>query len=50
MGIQKSLLVFSMIIISGCRFAANLPPIRTAEAVDLERFAGDWFVIAFYRD
>jgi apolipoprotein D and lipocalin family protein len=46
MGIQKALLVVGMILVGGCQIASNLPPIRTAESVDLNRFAGDWFVIA----
>ena len=46
MGIQKALLVVGMILVSGCQTASNPPPIRTAESVDLSRFAGDWFVIA----
>ena len=46
MGIQKALLVVGMILVGGCQTASNPPPIRTAESVDLSRFAGDWFVIA----
>ena len=46
MGIQKALLVVGMILVGGCQQASNLPPIRTAESIDLNRFAGDWFVIA----
>lgn len=46
MGIQKALLVVGMILVGGCQLAPNLPPIRTAESIDLNRFAGDWFVIA----
>ena len=46
MGIQKALLVVGMILVGGCQLASNLPPIRTAESIDLNRFAGDWFVIA----
>lgn len=46
MGIARVLLVFSMILFGGCRFASDLPPIRTAESVDLSRFAGDWYVVA----
>ncbi|MEM7217824.1 MAG: lipocalin family protein [Pseudomonadota bacterium] len=32
-----------VLVAAGC---ASAPPLRTAEYVDLERFAGDWFVIA----
>ena len=46
MGIQKALLVVGMILVGGCQLASNLPPIRTAESIDLNRFAGDRFVIA----
>lgn len=46
MGIQKALLVVGVILVGGCQLASNLPPIRTAESIDLNRFAGDWFVIA----
>jgi len=46
MGIQKAMLVVGMILVGGCQLASNLPPIRTAESIDLNRFAGDWFVIA----
>lgn len=46
MALQKSLLVFIMILTNGCQLASNLPPIRTAESVDLKKFAGDWYVIA----
>lgn len=46
MGIQKALLVVGMTLVGGCQLASNLPPIRTAESIDLNRFAGDWFVIA----
>ena len=33
----------SMLLCAGC---ATMPPIRTERSVDLERFMGDWFVIA----
>ncbi len=33
----------SMAILTGC---ASSPPIRTVDYVDLERFMGDWYVIA----
>jgi len=29
----------------GCQSSGDLPPIRTAEHVDLERFMGDWYVL-----
>ena len=36
-------ILMAMITVSGC---ASAPPIRTVEYVDLERFRGDWYVIA----
>lgn len=33
-----------MVFLAGC--AASQPPIRTASSVDLNRFMGDWYVIA----
>jgi apolipoprotein D and lipocalin family protein len=41
----KAILVFSAILLGACRSASNLPAIRTAEYVDLTKYAGDWFVI-----
>ena len=41
----KALLVFSFILLGACRSISNLPPIRTAQYVDLSRFAGAWYVI-----
>ena len=32
------------LLLSGCQ--ASLPPLATVEQVDLERFMGDWYVIA----
>ena len=42
---QTGLLWFlvSLLLCAGC---ATMPPIRTERSVDLERFMGDWFVIA----
>ena len=37
------LLAFTLILISGCQ---TLKPIHTVEYVDLNRFMGDWYVIA----
>ena len=33
-------------MLSSCQTNEPFPPIRTAENVDLDRFSGDWFVIA----
>jgi len=46
MSLMKALLLLSLVLISGCRSASNLPPLRTVESVDLSRFSGDWYVIA----
>ncbi len=35
----------ALLALGGCR-SLDLPPIRTAERVDLERFMGDWYVVA----
>ncbi len=42
----KMLSLFSLMLVGGCNSATDLDPIRTAESVDLRRFAGDWYVIA----
>ena len=34
----------SALLLAGCQ--ASLPPLETVERVDLERFMGDWYVIA----
>ncbi len=36
--------ILALSLIAGC--AASLPPLRTVERVDLERFMGTWYVIA----
>ena len=46
LSLLKVLLILSLVLISSCKSASVLPPIRTAESVDLSRFAGDWYVIA----
>lgn len=33
-------------IMTGCQSKSSLGPIRTEESVDLQRFMGDWYVIA----
>lgn len=45
MQIRKSLLTLSgTVLLAGCQ--AGLAPMQTVEHVDLERFMGDWYVIA----
>lgn len=46
MGNHRKTFIFSLLLLGGCQFGANLPPIRTAESVDLQRFSGEWYVIA----
>lgn len=38
--------VFSSVLLTGCATTAAPPAIRTMEYVDLDKFAGEWFVIA----
>jgi len=40
--VRKSLIA-SLLLLAGC---ASHPPMPTVESVDLERFMGDWYVIA----
>jgi apolipoprotein D and lipocalin family protein len=37
--------IFALLVLTGCQTPAY-PPLRTAPAVDLARFMGDWYVIA----
>jgi apolipoprotein D and lipocalin family protein len=45
MSYVMQLLVMTVLLIT-LAACSNPPPIRTAKAVDLERFMGDWYVIA----
>ena len=43
---SSALIVLALLFLAtGC--ASNLPQLQTVEQVDLERFMGDWYVIAF---
>jgi len=42
---QALLATLSAVSISGCA-GNSLPPVETVEQVDIERFMGDWYVIA----
>nr|WHW29718.1 putative outer membrane lipoprotein [uncultured bacterium] len=42
----KAALISSFVLIGACQSTTSLPPITTAEFVDLDRFSGDWHVIA----
>ena len=46
MGNHRKAFVFSLLLLGNCQSGSNLPPIKTADSVDLERFSGDWYVIA----
>lgn len=40
------MLLAGLFLLGGCQQTGNLPPIETEAYVDLERFMGDWYVIA----
>ena len=42
---QALLATLSAVSISGCA-GNSLPPVETVEHVDINRFMGDWYVIA----
>ena len=45
MSLRTTFLTLSgRLLVAGCQ--ASLPPIKTVDYVDLERFMGDWYVIA----
>ncbi|MFT7491861.1 MAG: apolipoprotein D and lipocalin family protein [Pseudohongiellaceae bacterium] len=46
MGNHRKAFVFSLLLLGNCQSGTDLPPILTADSVDLERFSGDWYVIA----
>lgn len=41
-----SITLICLLIMTGCQSSSSLGPIRTEESVDLQRFMGDWYVIA----
>jgi apolipoprotein D and lipocalin family protein len=41
----KALFFFSLVTLGACRSSSSFGPIRTAQYVDLSKFAGDWYVI-----
>jgi apolipoprotein D and lipocalin family protein len=45
-GFLPLLILTCLIIMTGCQSSSSLGPIRTEESVDLQRFMGDWYVIA----
>jgi apolipoprotein D and lipocalin family protein len=38
--------IVGMTLLAGCQTAPTKPPIRTVPQVDLQRFMGDWYVVA----
>jgi apolipoprotein D and lipocalin family protein len=44
--IKKSLLAILAALSGACTTTSKLPPLEKVPAVDLERFMGDWYVIA----
>ncbi|MGW8311044.1 MAG: lipocalin family protein [Thiogranum sp.] len=42
----RTLALTGIALLAGGCSSTNLPPIRTAEKVDLQRFMGDWYVLA----
>lgn len=42
---MKTALVLATLALAACSSAPKLPPLRTVDHVDLERFMGDWYVI-----
>lgn len=43
--LRRLLLIGCGWLMLGCQTSDSLPPIRTAEHVDLQRFMGDWYVL-----
>mgnify|MGYP006197199023 CR=1 FL=1 len=43
---MRALLPALAVLLSGCQSMDDHPPLRLAENVDLQRFMGDWYVIA----
>ena len=42
----RPILALLLMALGGCQSAAERPPLALADKVDLERFMGDWYVIA----
>lgn len=40
------ILVLLTVLLAGCSLSRNAPPLETVEFVDLERYLGQWYVIA----
>ena len=46
MSLNKFLLLCLLVLLSACQSSSKQQPLRTEAFVDLNRFAGDWYVIA----
>ena len=46
MSLTQSLLLCMLVLVGACQSTSTQPPLRTEAFVDLNRFAGDWYVIA----
>ena len=46
MSLNKFLLLCILVLLSACQSSSKQQPLRTEAFVDLNRFAGDWYVIA----
>lgn len=44
--LKNILLALSPALLTGCMSTQSLPPLKSAAKVDIQRFMGDWYVIA----
>lgn len=42
----QSMTLACVALLAGCQTAPTMPPLRTVPQVDLQRFMGDWYVVA----
>jgi len=43
---KKLILILLIALLAGCASTRNAPPLETVDFVDLERYLGEWYVIA----
>lgn len=43
---KRTLVLLALLLLSGCAMMRGGPPLETVERVDLERYMGEWYVIA----
>ncbi len=43
---KRILVLLALLLVSGCAMMRGGPPLETVERVDLERYMGEWYVIA----